>query len=78
MPGIVFLSGGQTPVEATAHLNAMAGEIPGALYREHGKSGHLTNSRGDRRGNSLGYSRKIRPLRPRVRETIVVVRFAPG
>jgi fructose-bisphosphate aldolase class I len=34
LPGIVFLSGGQTPVEATAHLNAMnamAGELPWKL-----------------------------------------------
>ena len=34
VPGIVFLSGGQTPVEATAHLNAMnamAGALPWKL-----------------------------------------------
>ena len=34
LPGIVFLSGGQTPVEATAHLNAMnamAGTLPWKL-----------------------------------------------
>ena len=34
LPGIVFLSGGQTPVEATAHLNAMnamAGPLPWKL-----------------------------------------------
>ena len=34
VPGIVFLSGGQTPVEATAHLNAMnamAGPLPWKL-----------------------------------------------
>ncbi len=34
LPGIVFLSGGQTPVEATAHLNAMnamAGRLPWKL-----------------------------------------------
>ena len=34
LPGVVFLSGGQTPVEATAHLNAMnvmAGELPWKL-----------------------------------------------
>ncbi len=34
LPGIVFLSGGQTPVEATAHLNAMnaiAGVLPWKL-----------------------------------------------
>lgn len=34
VPGIVFLSGGQTPVEATAHLNAMnamAGHLPWKL-----------------------------------------------
>jgi len=34
LPGIVFLSGGQTPVEATAHLNAMnvmGGDLPWKL-----------------------------------------------
>jgi len=34
LPGVVFLSGGQTPVEATAHLsamNVMAGELPWKL-----------------------------------------------
>ncbi len=34
LPGVVFLSGGQTPVEATAHLNAMnamAGALPWKL-----------------------------------------------
>ena len=34
LPGVVFLSGGQTPVEATAHLNAMnamAGTLPWKL-----------------------------------------------
>jgi fructose-bisphosphate aldolase, class I len=34
LPGVVFLSGGQTPVEATAHLNAMnamAGRLPWKL-----------------------------------------------
>lgn len=31
LPGIVFLSGGQTPVEATAHLNAMNAGAAGSL-----------------------------------------------
>ena len=34
LPGVVFLSGGQTPVEATAHLNtmnALAGALPWKL-----------------------------------------------
>jgi fructose-bisphosphate aldolase class I len=40
VPGIAFLSGGQSPVEATAHLNLMhaAGPLPWALTFSYGRA----------------------------------------
>ena len=53
VPGIVFLSGGQTPEEATAHLNAMnaLGEHPWELSYSYGRALQeeaLSTWRGDR------------------------------
>jgi fructose-bisphosphate aldolase, class I len=57
VPGIAFLSGGQSPVEATQHLNLMnaAGPLPWALTFSYGRAlqENALNSWG---GKSAGYS----------------------
>jgi fructose-bisphosphate aldolase class I len=57
VPGIAFLSGGQSPVEATLHLNLMnaAGPLPWALTFSYGRAlqEHALNAWG---GKPTGYS----------------------